>query len=232
MSGHQRETNDIAAAQHDFRFRFWREPNDAAFAGKRSGYVKIADAVEREPLRTPEAAEKYTHFARGSDPVDAVVARRRRAGNKKIARRAKREMVRRDGRLERGEDENFALRADLENRAASVAHVKAAVLIEREPSGYPHALNPLHRAPVGRDAVNRAVVAAGHKKMAFAIDGEPGGICQFGDIRFDRMVRRDLVKRNGHFLAALAAKRDVNVTARIHGGVHHRMQVIGDLHTQ
>ena len=43
---------------------------------------------------------------------------------------------------------------------------------------------------------------------------------------------RDLVERDRNFLPALAAVGDVNVSFGVHGGIGHRMQVVGDLHAE
>ena len=141
-------------------------------------------------------------------------------------------MISGERRLERGEDENFAVGADFENRAAAVADVEAAGFIEGEAGGDAHAFDPLHRAAVGRNAVDGAVVAAGNEKVAVAIDRQAGGVHQFGDEGLHRVVRSDFVERDGNFLAALAAEGDVDVAFGVDGGAGDGMQVVGDLHAE
>ena len=139
-------------------------------------------------------------------------------------------MIRGERRLERGEDKNFAVGADFENRAAAIAHVEAAGFVEREAGGDAHAFDPLHGAAVGRNAVNRAVVAAGDEKVAVVVDREAGGIHQLGDERLHGVVRSDFVERDGNFLAALAAEGDVDVSFGVDGGIGDWMQIVGNLH--
>src|SRR5579864_8818436 len=127
-------------------------------------------------------------------------------------------MIRGERGLKRCEYENFAVGADFENRAASIAHVEAAGSVEREASGDAHAFDPLHSAAVGRDAVNGAVVAAGNEKVAVVVDCESGGVHQFGDEWLHGVVRSDFVQRDGNFLAALAAEGDVDVSFGVDGG--------------
>ena len=230
--GHQREADDIAAAEDDLRFGVRSEANDAAPAAERCRDVKIAEAIEGEALRASEAAEENADFAAGSDFVDAVEARCGGAGDVQIARGTEREMVRGERRLERGEDENFAVGANFENRAAAIAHVEAAGFVEREAGGDAHAFDPLHGAAVGRNAVNRAVVAAGNEKVAVMVNCEAGGIHQLGDERLHRVIRSDFVERDGNFLAALAAEGDVDVSFGVDGGAGDWMEIVGDLHAQ
>src|SRR4029077_8458279 len=188
-AGHQREADDIAAAENDLRLRVGSEPDDAAAAAERSRDIKIAEAIEGEALWASEAAEENVYIAAGSDFVDAVEARRRGAGDVQIAGGTEREMICGERRLKRGEDENFAVRANLENRAAAIAYVEAAGFVKREAGGDAHAFDPLHGAAVGRDAVNRSIVAAGNEKVAIVVDCEAGGVHQFGDERLHGVVR-------------------------------------------
>src|SRR5579862_1227256 len=231
-AGHQREANDIAAAEDDLRLRVRSEPDDAATAAERSRDVKIAEAIEGEALRASEAAEENTYIAARSDFVDAVEAGRRRAGDIQIARGTEGEMIRGKRRLERGEDENFAVGTDFENRAAAIAYVEAAGSVEGESGGDAHAFDPLHGAAVGRDAVNGAIVAARNEKVAVVVDGEAGGVHQLGDERLHGVVRGDFIERDGNLLAALAAEGDVDVSFGVDGGAGDWVQVVGNLHAE
>src|SRR5579862_1301833 len=161
MAGQQCEADDIRAAQHDLRLALRRDPHNAALAAERRRNIEIAEPVERESLRAPQPAEKHFDFSRRVDSVDAIEARSGGPGDEQLSRRTERQMVRGDGRLERRENENLSVGPDLENRAAAVAHVEAAVPIERDSGRDAHAFDPLDRAAVGRNAMDRAVVAAG-----------------------------------------------------------------------
>ena len=74
MAGQESETDDIAAAEHYFRFRFRREADNTTFTGEGGGNVKIAKAVKREPLRPSEAAEEDAYLTGWCDPVNPVEA--------------------------------------------------------------------------------------------------------------------------------------------------------------
>src|SRR5579863_8895632 len=101
---HQREANDIAAAEDDLRLCVRSEPDDAATAAERRRDVKIAEAIEGETLRASEAAEKNADVTPGSEFVDAVETRRGRAGDIQIAGGTEGEMICGERGLERGED--------------------------------------------------------------------------------------------------------------------------------
>ena len=79
-------------------------------------------------------------------------------------------MIRRDRWFERGENKNFAIGANLENRTAAVTDVEAAGFVERKAGGDAHAFDPLHGAAVGRDAMDGAIVAAGNEEMAVGMN--------------------------------------------------------------
>ena len=141
-------------------------------------------------------------------------------------------MIRRDRRFKRGEDENLAVGIDLENRAAAVADEKIADGVEGDSGCDAHAFDPELRAAVGGDAMDRPVVAAGDVQIAFAIECQAGGIHQFGDEGFYRVVGRDLVERDGDFLPAVAAVGDVDISFDVHGGIGHGVEIVGDLHAE
>src|ERR1700723_2292271 len=71
----KREANNVAAAECHFGFRLGSDAHDAPPAAQRARDVEIAEAVERETLRTSQPAEEYGDLARGRNSVHAVVAR-------------------------------------------------------------------------------------------------------------------------------------------------------------
>src|ERR1700675_636629 len=161
MGEQKRQPYDVAPAEHELGLRLRREPHNATFAAERCRDVQVSAAVESESLRAAQSAKKNTHLTGGRDSIDAVEARSRRARDEKFAGGAESKMVRGHGRLERGEDENLAFGRDLENCSAAIADIETSSLVERDSRGDAHAFDPLHRASVGRNAVNRAVLAAG-----------------------------------------------------------------------
>src|SRR5256886_13528940 len=141
----------------------------------------------------------------------------------------KRQVVRGDGRLQRCKNKNLAAWADLENRAAAVANVQIVVVIERDACSDAHAFDPLLGAAIGRDAMDGAVVAAGDKEIAPAVERQAAGIHQRRDEWLHAVISRDFVKRNGNALAPRARKRDENIAIDIDRGIRNGMKVIRDL---
>ena len=87
--------------------------------------------------------------------------------------------------FQRGENENLAVGADLENGAAAVAHVQVLFPVESDARGYSHAFHEYRHVAGGRHLVHHAVVAAGDVQHALRIEGHASGIHQFVDERFD-----------------------------------------------
>ena len=57
-------------------------------------------------------------------------------------------------RLQRGEDEDLAVGADLENGAAAVAHVQVLLAVEGDAGGHAHAFHVDRHVAVGRHLVD------------------------------------------------------------------------------
>src|SRR5271157_978068 len=155
------------------RVALWRDFHDAAAPAERRNHIQIRFAVEGDALRPAQAAIKHNHLATLRDAVDAVVTRSRRAGDVEFPTRMKRQVVGGDRGLQRGEYENLARGTDLENRAAAIADEQVAGAIESQTRGDAHSFGPLLRLAVGRDAVDRAVVAAGDVEIALPVHGQP-----------------------------------------------------------
>src|SRR6202453_1355096 len=222
----KREANDAASTDNKFGFGLRSDSNDAAVAANRRCDIEIADAIERKTLRAAETAKKCADFAGGINAIDRVETGSSRPGDEKFAGRAERQMIRGEGRLDGGEDENFAVGSDFENRAAAIADVEAAAFVERQAGGDAHAFDPLHGAAVGRDAMHGAVVAAGNEEIAVAINREAGGGHHLGDEGFYYVSRGDFVKRDGNFLAALAAEGDGDIAFGGQRGAGDGMQIV------
>src|SRR6185503_6028818 len=82
-------------------------------------------------LRPSEPREKPVDFAVRRNAINGIEAGRGRPGHVQIIVETESEMIGGDARLERRENKNLFARADFENAAASIAHVKIAVAIER-----------------------------------------------------------------------------------------------------
>src|SRR5271155_4286483 len=195
MRGQKREADDAASTDHQFGFGLRSDSNDTAIAANRRCDVEGAEAIERKTRRTSETAKKCADFSSRINAIDGVETGSSRPGDEKFAGRAERKVIRGEGRLDGGEDKYFAVGSDFENRAAAIADVEAAAFVERKAGGDAHALDPLHCAAVGRDAVHGAVVSAGNEEIAVTIDGQAGGVHHFGDEGFYYVARSDFVKR-------------------------------------
>src|ERR1700677_1580509 len=228
----KREANDAAATDNQFGFGSRSDPNDTAIAANRRCDIEIADAIERKTLRASETAKERADFAGGINAIDGVETGSSRPGDEKFAGRAERQVIRGEGSLDGGEDKYFAVGSDFENRAAAIADVEAAAFVERKASGDAHALDPLHGAAIGRDAVHGAVVAAGNEEIAVTIDGQAGGVHHLGDEGFYYVARSDFVERDGNFLAALAAEGDVDIAFGVHRGAGDGMQIVGNMRAE
>ena len=168
------------------------DADDAFAAGDGRGHVEPALLVERHALRAAEAAIEDLHFAFVRDAVDGIEAGGGGAGDVEVAIGAERQMVGGDRRLQRGENEDLAVGADLEDRAAAVADVEVLLGVEREPGGDAHALDEHGHVAVGRDLVDDAVVAAGNVEHALRVEGQRGGVHQLVDERLHVEVQVDL----------------------------------------
>src|SRR5579863_2143956 len=123
MRRKKREAHDVAASNHDFGFRLRRQADDSALAAQRRRHVKIPLAIECQTLRAAQPAEEHAYLAGRRNLIHALEARCSGPGHKKLARRTESQVVGRKRRLERGENENLAVRTNLENRAAAVAYI-------------------------------------------------------------------------------------------------------------
>jgi hypothetical protein len=77
-----------------------------------------------------------------------------------------------------------------------------------------------------------AVIATGNVEITLAIESQAGGIHELRDEGFHRIVRRDLVERDGDFLPAVAAIRDIDISFHIHRWIGHGVKIIGNLHAE
>src|ERR1700680_3933828 len=160
----------------------------------RCRHVKIRVAVESQTLRTSEPTVKDGNIAALRDAINAVIARSSRPRNVEVAARMKRQMIRREGRLQRSKHKNLAARANFENGAAAVANVEIFGVVERDPGGDAHTFNPLFGATLRRHAMNGAVMAARDEEAARTIHSQARWIDQRGDERLHAVVGRNLVK--------------------------------------
>src|SRR5271165_1144780 len=136
-----------------------RNLHNSTPAGKRSRHVQVARRVKSQALRASQTAEKSVNRALRIDSMHAVKTRCRRPCHKQVALRPESKVVRRDARLQSGEDEYLLVAANLENGAAAVAHVEILTLIKSNPRGDPHALSIRRHVSIRRHAINRAILA-------------------------------------------------------------------------
>src|SRR5579859_816548 len=230
--GEEGEADQSGAAEEVLGVALGRDANDAAAATERGHDEEVSVLVEGEALRAAEAAIEDVDFAVLGDAIDAVVTGGGGAADVEFAAWMESEVIGGEGGLERGEDEDFALRADFENGAAAVADEQIASCIEGDAGGDPHAFDPLFAAAVGSDAIDGAVVAAGNEEVAACVERQAGGIYKRSDEGFHGVAGIDFVERDGNTLAARPAEGHVNVSLGIYRGIADRMQVVGDLESQ
>ena len=107
--------------------------------------------------------------------MHAVKAGSGGTGDVQIAFGAKGQMVRRDGRFQRGEHVNLSRAADLEHSSAAVAHIQILFFVERDAGGHTHTFHIHGHVSGGRDLVDDAVVTAGNVEQTFFVKGQPVG---------------------------------------------------------
>ena len=137
----ERETDQTKTGDDQFRFLRIAESENAAASAIRCHSVEVPFDVECQSLRTAQTCEESSDFAARRNPIDRIKARCRWSGDIKVVIETECQMVRRDARFERRENENLPARADLENAAASIADVQIAVTIERDAGGDAHAFD-------------------------------------------------------------------------------------------
>ena len=115
--------------------------------------------------------------------------------------RAERQVIGGYAGLERGENKNLAVVADLENRSAAIADIKISGAVERDPSRHAHALGVGGHGAVRRDPVHRSVKARGDVHLAGAIEGDRRGVRHLRQERLDVVVGVDLENGHRNFLA-------------------------------
>src|SRR5208282_1392472 len=173
--GLQCHTDEAGAAEDDVSVALRRDANNTATPAIRRCHVKIGVAVKRQTLRPSKPAEESRNIAALRDAVDAVVTRSRWPRDVEVAVRMKCQMIRGERRLNGRKNKNLAARTDFENGSAAVADIKIFCPVKRDSCGDTHAFDPLFRATLGRNAVNRAIVAAGNEKIPRAIQRQTAG---------------------------------------------------------
>ena len=140
-------------------------------------------------------------------------------------------MIGGDGRLQRGEHENLAVGADLENGAAAVADVEVVFAVEGDAGGHAHALDVDRHVAVGR-RLGRRCRRSGWKHRAGRArsNASDGGVHQIVDERLHIEVEIDAIDRHRRLLPARSAEGGEDIAERIDGGVGHRMQAVGHQH--
>src|SRR5579883_307955 len=222
------QADDAGAGEEEVGAAVGVDADDALAAGNRGGDVEAALLVEGHALGPAEAAIEGLDFALAGNPVDGIEAGSGGAGDVEIAVGTKREVVGRDGGFQRGEDEDLAVGADLENGAAAVADVKVAFAVEGEAGGYTHAFDVNRHVAVGGDLVDETVVAAGDVEHPLLVEGHGGGVHQLVDERLHVEVQVDAVYGDGDLLAAGAAERRVDIAERVDGGAGDGVEGFGD----
>ncbi len=131
----------------------------------------------------------------------------------------------------RGEYKDLPVGGDFENGAAAVAHVEIVLFVERQASGHAHAFHENRHIAGGGHLVNDAFEAAGNVEHTLRVESEAGSVHHIVDERLDTVIQVDLVNGYGHFLAARAAERSVDVAEGVHRRIANGMQIVGNRNT-
>src|SRR6267154_3696894 len=100
----------------------------------------------------------------------------------------KRQVIRGERRLQRGENEDLPAWANLKNGPAAIPDVQIFRMVERDARCDAHAFNPLLRAAFRRDSMNGAVMAARDKQIAGPVHCQARWIDQRSDKRLDAVI--------------------------------------------
>jgi len=138
----------------------------------------------------------------------------------------KRQVVRRDAGLKRGEDKDLPVAGDLKNCAAAVADVQILSAIKSDPSCNAHPLRIGGHRPVWRDPVNGAVMSGGNVHLSGSVEGDCCGIHQISEEGFCTVVGVDLVNRDRHFLSPRTGEGRVDVAFGIKGGIGDGVKIL------
>ena len=204
----ERQADDVGPGQEQLGRAIRVDTHDALAAAERRRHVETALGIERQPLRTAKPAVENLRRPGRRDAVHRIEAGRGRPGHVQIAARPKRQVIGGDGRLQRGEDVDLALRADLENRAAAVADVQI-LLRRRKRCRWRRPC--LRRGPKGcrRPRPCRRCRRTGWRRTAILPDRRPGRVAfirsEMKGLTSPRGI--DLVDGHRRLLAARAAER-------------------------
>src|SRR6185437_10082302 len=113
--GSEAQPDEILSGNTQAGLLVGRDAHNAALARERGGDVEIAAGVESHPLRSSQAAEKYSAVAVRIDSVDGIVARRCRARDIQTLIRSEGQMVCRHARLQRRRDEGLTIARDFKD---------------------------------------------------------------------------------------------------------------------
>src|SRR5580704_19251627 len=106
------------------------ESHDAATPAKRGDGIQRSLNIEGQSLGTSQAGKEFVDLTAWRDAVDRVETGGCRPCNVQVIVETERHVIGGHARFERGVDEYFLVRADLENAAAAIADVQVTVVIE------------------------------------------------------------------------------------------------------
>ncbi len=156
--------------------------------------------------------------------VHGIETRGRGPGHEQVAVRTEGQVIGRDAGLDRGEDKNLTVFADLENRAAAIAYIKILGGIEGDPRRNSHALGVGGHGSVRRDPVHRAVEARGYVHLPGAVEGDGRGIGHLRKKRLHVVIGVNFVDGHGYLLPARSREGDENIALGIERRIGYRMQ--------
>src|SRR6185437_8633289 len=175
------DADEVDAGNDDGGISVCRDAGKSATALEARGYIDIALCGQGESLGASEAAVPDACFAMRVNGPDGIVRRERGACNEQRALGIHGEVIGGDTGFEGGVDEDFALRINFKNCAATIADEEIALCIEDSARGNAHAFGIESGLAGAIDAVDISLGARGDKEIAFGAEGQAGGIEDSGD---------------------------------------------------
>src|SRR5262249_39956168 len=129
-------------------------------------------------LRPSQATKVGRNISVRSDSVNMIATRSRGACNKEVLLVIEGQMISGHTGFNGGKHKDLALPINFENRPGSIPHIKVVMVVERDTGGNAHSFGIDRFLSIRRNLVNAAIVPAGNKHFAQAVESDAGRIHQ------------------------------------------------------
>src|ERR1017187_5248183 len=137
-SAGERQSNQVLPRYDQRCLAVGCNPHDSATAVEGGGDIEVVVNIDRQSLRTPQAAVEDTHGAVRIDLLYGIETRSRGAGDVEISVVAEGEMIGGHARLQHGEHEDLAVTVDLEDGPAAIADIQVSGWVEGNSRRHAH----------------------------------------------------------------------------------------------